>query len=100
MDAVEQLSFEAAHEHTLLVCEHRHRYEFARELCREMRVLDLCCGSGYGSELLAESAKAVIGIDNDDAVIRTAQLTLQSNRRIEFETADAASYLAATSRER
>lgn len=52
--------------------EHLHRYWFARGLARGKRVLDLACGEGYGSALLAETAAAVVGIDLNPVVIRHA----------------------------
>ena len=43
--------------------EHRSRYLFAARLCRGKRVLDVGCGTGYGSAELAKSAAAVISLD-------------------------------------
>ncbi len=43
--------------------EHLHRYLLAREYCRGRRVLDIACGEGYGSALLAGVAARVIGAD-------------------------------------
>jgi ubiquinone/menaquinone biosynthesis C-methylase UbiE len=43
--------------------EHYHRYFFAQSLARGKVVLDLGCGEGYGSNLLAEVAERVTGID-------------------------------------
>lgn len=93
MDVIERLTLELASEHTLLACEHRHRYELARELCRGMRVLDLCCGSGYGSRLMAATATTVVGVDNDDATVKAARATIGSDARLSFERADAVSFL-------
>jgi SAM-dependent methyltransferase len=92
MDVIERLPLEAASAYTLLVCEHRHRYEFARELCRGLRVLDLCCGSGYGSEIMAEKAATVVGVDYDTATVDAARAAIK-NEKVSFETADAVSYL-------
>ena len=47
--------------------EHLHRYLMARELVRGKDVLDIACGEGYGSRILAEVAKSVIGIDLSQA---------------------------------
>lgn len=45
--------------------EHIYRYRFSTRFARGKLVLDLACGSGYGSAaLLAAGAKSVIGIDN------------------------------------
>jgi len=44
--------------------EHRQRYEWAAKYCRNLRVLDVACGVGYGSEILREAGAAkVIGVD-------------------------------------
>jgi SAM-dependent methyltransferase len=43
--------------------EHRARYAFAARLSRHKRVLDLGCGSGYGSFELARLANSVAGLD-------------------------------------
>ncbi|MBI3933728.1 MAG: methyltransferase domain-containing protein [Acidobacteria bacterium] len=43
--------------------EHWTRYLFASRYAEGKRVLDVACGSGYGSALLAESAAQVIGTD-------------------------------------
>jgi SAM-dependent methyltransferase len=43
-------------------------YEWIAERCRGLRVADLACGEGYGSDLLARGAAEVVGIDaNPDA---------------------------------
>ncbi len=42
---------------------HRAAYEFARERVTGARVLDLGCGSGAGTALLASAASRVLGID-------------------------------------
>jgi SAM-dependent methyltransferase len=44
---------------------HRVRYEFAAPYCRDKRVLDVACGVGYGSDLLAGVARGVTGLDVD-----------------------------------
>ena len=47
-----------------LATEHLVRYAFAAPLCRGRRVLDVACGEGYGSALLARAgAAAVVGVD-------------------------------------
>jgi SAM-dependent methyltransferase len=43
-------------------------YEWIAASCRGLRVADLACGEGYGSDLLARSAAEVVGVDaNPDA---------------------------------
>lgn len=53
--------------------EHWHRYYFARHFVQQQRVLDIACGEGFGSHLLAKSAAQVIGIDIDPVTIQHAQ---------------------------
>ena len=55
-----------------IVYEHWHRYAFAQTLARGRRVLDVACGEGYGSALLATSALSVTGIDLSDEAVRHA----------------------------
>lgn len=52
--------------------EHLHRYYLARELALGKDVLDIACGEGYGSALLAEVARSVVGVDASEEVIRYA----------------------------
>lgn len=53
--------------------EHIQRYQFAKKYIKEMKVLDLGCGAGYGSfELKKLGAKSVVGIDNDSKAIEYA----------------------------
>jgi SAM-dependent methyltransferase len=46
-----------------LIAEHCMRYAFAQHLVPRMRVLDLGCGTGYGSEMLSWVAASVRGFD-------------------------------------
>src|SRR5947209_4289903 len=94
MDVVERLTLEAAQADTMLACEHRQRYEFAAALCGGARVLDLCCGSGYGSAILGARAGEVVGVDNDAATIETARVTVgREVANVSFELADAVAFL-------
>jgi 2-polyprenyl-3-methyl-5-hydroxy-6-metoxy-1,4-benzoquinol methylase len=43
--------------------EHWHRYLYATQFIKDKNVLDIACGEGYGSNLLAQTAKTVTGID-------------------------------------
>jgi ubiquinone/menaquinone biosynthesis C-methylase UbiE len=43
--------------------EHLHRYFLARALCRGLDVLDVASGEGYGTALLAQAARSVIGVE-------------------------------------
>jgi ubiquinone/menaquinone biosynthesis C-methylase UbiE len=48
----------------LFYVEHRQRYEWAAAYCKNKLVLDVACGTGYGSEILArKGASKVVGLD-------------------------------------
>lgn len=55
-----------------IALEHWHRYLLARELVAGKTVLDIACGEGYGSALLAETAAKVTGVDISDEAVRHA----------------------------
>ncbi len=57
--------------------EHFHRYFIARELARGKKVLDIACGEGYGSFLLAEQASEVISCDKNIEAIKHARHVYQ-----------------------
>jgi SAM-dependent methyltransferase len=89
MDVVERLSDEEAHAPTLIGISHVHRYQFAAGLASGKRVLDLCCGTGYGVQLLAETAAAVHGVDVDAPSIESASRKYGGRPGVSFECADA-----------
>lgn len=51
---------------------HLAAYRYARELARGRDVLDAGCGEGFGTVLLAETARHVTGIDYSIDAVRTA----------------------------
>jgi ubiquinone/menaquinone biosynthesis C-methylase UbiE len=53
--------------------EHLHRYAIACEVAKNKAVLDIACGEGYGSNLLAQKATHVTGVDIDNATIQKAK---------------------------
>lgn len=62
-----------------LLLEHRARYTFAVPLIRGRRVLDVACGSGYGSRMLLEGgAREVVGLDCDAEAIALARRRYQA----------------------
>jgi len=61
--------------------EHLHRYAFATQFVRNKRVLDLASGEGYGSHLLAKTAKQVVGPARQKQV-HPAQSRLQGRLNI------------------
>ena len=52
--------------------EHFHRYAWARGLVGGLDVLDCACGEGYGSRILADTARSVHGVDIDAETIEHA----------------------------
>lgn len=52
---------------------HVERYEFAQEYCKDKTVLDAACGCGYGSYILSNEAKSVLGIDHSQETIDYAR---------------------------
>lgn len=63
--------------------EHLHRYAFASHFVRGKDVLDLASGEGYGSYMLAQEARNVIGIDIDADAIQHAE-TRYSKANLKF----------------
>lgn len=71
-----------------IVVHHLHRYAIAIDLVKDKVVLDIASGEGYGSNLLALSAKKVIGSDIDEKVIKFA--TSKYNKpNLEFRVGNA-----------
>lgn len=69
--------------------EHVHRYAIASRFCAGKRVLDLACGEGYGSALLARTALSVVGIDIDrETVERAARTYFDANLEFVRGSAD------------
>lgn len=59
-----------------LSIQHVERYMFACRMLRdEMRVLDVACGTGYGTNLIREKGCQVIGVDIDNQQINLNQAT-------------------------
>lgn len=57
------------HQKSITYGEHLARYKAALSVVKGKTVLDIACGTGYGSQLLATEAKHVIGMDvSKDAV--------------------------------
>jgi ubiquinone/menaquinone biosynthesis C-methylase UbiE len=61
---------------------HRERYRFAARLVLEGRVLDIACGIGYGSKILAQEdkVKQVIGVDVSSEAIHAAKQKFGGNK--------------------
>ncbi|HEY9156219.1 MAG TPA: methyltransferase domain-containing protein, partial [Opitutaceae bacterium] len=67
-----------------IVSEHLHRYAIAQSRAGGLDVLDVASGEGYGSALLADVARSVIGVDIDRVTIEHARAKyVRSNLRFE-----------------
>ena len=61
-------------------------YEWIRERVGGLRVVDMACGEGYGSDVLAGSAAGTVGVDANPATHEHARLRYQRpNLRFERE---------------
>jgi SAM-dependent methyltransferase len=72
-----------------VVALHLGRYEFAEPWCEGRVVLDLACGTGYGSAFLARSARRVVGGDRDEGAVAYARRRY-ARPNVEFLVMDAA----------
>ncbi len=72
---------------------HKIRYDLACNYVESKHVLDIACGCGYGSLLLAEvgKAKSVLGVDIDNGSIRYGKHKFP-HKNITRETGDALKY--------
>ena len=69
--------------------EHASRYQFAAKYVADRHVLDIACGVGYGSDLLAkQSSRSIISVDISEEAIRHG-IRHYENRKIAFLVGDA-----------
>lgn len=88
---VERLDLDSAKSSDLLVNEHWLRYKYIREHLRTEKVLDIACGSGYGSYYLSlNSDLEVIGADVSSDSIAKAKKNYQKDN-LKFQVANALS---------
>lgn len=74
----------------MLAAEHVARYAFAASLCRGRRVLDVACGEGYGSAMMAAAGAAhVLGIDIAETAVMLARARFGRDG-VTFRVGDAA----------
>ncbi|WP_017815611.1 class I SAM-dependent methyltransferase [Paenibacillus shenyangensis] len=64
--------------------EHMHRYSSIAESLKGMRVLDAGCGTGYGSFLISQFAKKVVGIDISQEAVDWCNKNYASQKNLEF----------------
>ncbi len=78
------------------VAEHRLRYELAARVVNGLRTLDLGCGVGYGSAIIAETGASVTGVDISTEAVRDAEFNFGDvSDGIDFVAADAIEFLRA-----
>lgn len=68
-----------------LEIEHFQRYLSVRKLVKGKCVLDAACGEGYGSNILAETAKEVIAIDIDEEAVSRARERYENKDNLCFK---------------
>jgi SAM-dependent methyltransferase len=68
--------------------EHILRYEFAKFYCKDKCVLDIACGTGYGSYEIKKVAKFVVGVDISTEAINYAMSHYKA-KNIEYILDDA-----------
>lgn len=83
------LTEESGSEPREIVAEHLARYRFAMPFIKDKNVLDIACGTGYGSEMMASGgAKTVVGADIDGETITLARANYQQEN-LSFERVNA-----------
>jgi ubiquinone/menaquinone biosynthesis C-methylase UbiE len=70
--------------------EHWHRYHFVLPWVTGRDVLDVACGAGYGSALLASRAASVVGADISAEAVRHARGAYAALGNLRFHEADCA----------
>lgn len=65
-------------------------YRFASQFCKGKRVLDVGCGTGYGTAYLANSAWSAVGIDISSQAVRYARKQYRDSN-LQFERMSAES---------
>ena len=64
--------------------EHYHRYAIALDAVSGKTVLDVACGEGYGSALMSDVARSVVGVDISADVVRHATRSYSSKENLKF----------------
>ena len=70
--------------------EHLHRYAWCVRLVEGKDVLDIACGEGYGSAMLARRARSVKGVDIADDAVAHASAAYRDISNLAFMQGDAA----------
>lgn len=70
--------------------EHLHRYAWCLPLIEGRAVLDIACGEGYGSAIMARRARSVVGVDISFEAVEHASKTYGDLTNLSFRVGDAA----------
>jgi ubiquinone/menaquinone biosynthesis C-methylase UbiE len=73
-----------------IAAEHTARYAWAERFVGNKTVLDVASGEGYGSAILARTARHVTGIDLSEAAVAHARTTYNTKRNLDFRVGDIA----------
>ncbi len=65
------------------------RYRFARDFCKDKKVLEVACGGGMGLGYLAKVAKKVVGGDKDKDILKHPLERYEGKDKIKIEEFDA-----------
>jgi len=68
--------------------EHYHRYATILDVVSNKDVLDVACGEGYGSEIIAGIARTVVGVDISEKTVLHATKNYKKEN-LEFHQGDA-----------
>src|SRR5437016_4940004 len=68
--------------------EHYHRYAVVLDVVAEKEVLDVACGEGYGSSIMADVARSVTGVDISDEAVQHAS-TAYKKQNLRFRQGSA-----------
>jgi len=69
--------------------EHINRYVFALHFVSSKVVLDVACGTGYGTELISKVANLAVGVDISREALSYASKSCRKNAHMTFVLADA-----------
>ncbi len=76
-----------------LLQEAKSRYYFIKKFLNKRKfVLDLGCGTGYGTEILSSNAKEVWGVDIDEEAIKYANKNFAKNAKFKKENIEKLSF--------
>jgi SAM-dependent methyltransferase len=64
--------------------EHMHRYALSMKFAASKDILDIACGEGYGSNLLAQTARSVTGVDISPEAVAHANAQYGSKANLKF----------------